>query len=224
VQAAKRVLEVRDDVKFVVAGSGDQAARMIQMAADLGIGDRMLFTGFLRGKDIARVFAMADLYVMPSVSEPFGIAPLEAMGHNVPVLISSRTPSRSTSGTSRTWPTRSSPCSATRRSPGPSARAVPSRSAASAGTAPPASASGRTGRRSPGVTGGSGPAEAQARSHAASTWIIASGAARVATASWPTITASVSDWASGARESASTRRARTSDRPSTSGHAATRQR
>jgi glycosyltransferase involved in cell wall biosynthesis len=88
VQAAKRVLEVRDDVKFVVAGSGDQAARMIQMAADLGIGDRMLFTGFLRGKDISRVFAMADLYVMPSVSEPFGIAPLEAMGHNVPVLIS----------------------------------------------------------------------------------------------------------------------------------------
>jgi len=88
VQAAKRVLEVRDDVKFVVAGSGDQAARMIQLAADLGIGDKMLFTGFLRGKDIARVFAMADLYVMPSVSEPFGIAPLEAMGHNVPVLIS----------------------------------------------------------------------------------------------------------------------------------------
>jgi len=88
VQAARRVLEVRDDVKFVVAGSGDQASRMIQMAADLGIGDRMLFTGFLRGKDIARVFAMADLYVMPSVSEPFGIAPLEAMGHNVPVLIS----------------------------------------------------------------------------------------------------------------------------------------
>ena len=49
---------------------------------------RPLFTGFLRGRDIQRVFAMADLYVMPSVSEPFGIAPLEAMSHRVPVLIS----------------------------------------------------------------------------------------------------------------------------------------
>lgn len=88
IQAAKKVLEHMDDVKFVVAGSGDQAQRMIEMAAALGIGNKVLFTGFLRGRDIARVFAMADLYVMPSVSEPFGIAPLEAMSHNVPVLIS----------------------------------------------------------------------------------------------------------------------------------------
>jgi glycosyltransferase involved in cell wall biosynthesis len=88
IQAAKKVLEYMDDVKFVVAGSGDQAARMIEMAAQLGIGHKVLFTGFLRGRDIARVFSMADLYVMPSVSEPFGIAPLEAMSHNVPVLIS----------------------------------------------------------------------------------------------------------------------------------------
>ncbi len=87
-RAAKRVLEVMEDVKFVVAGSGDQAARMIEMAAQLGIGHKVLFTGFLRGKDIARVFSLADLYVMPSVSEPFGIAPLEAISHNVPVLIS----------------------------------------------------------------------------------------------------------------------------------------
>jgi glycosyltransferase involved in cell wall biosynthesis len=88
IQAAKKVLEYMDDVKFVVAGSGDQASRMIEMAASLGIGNKVLFTGFLRGRDIARVFSMADLYVMPSVSEPFGIAPLEAMSHNVPVLIS----------------------------------------------------------------------------------------------------------------------------------------
>jgi len=88
IQAAKKVLEHMDDVKFVVAGSGDQAQRMIEMAASMGIGHKVLFTGFLRGRDIARVFAMADLYVMPSVSEPFGIAPLEAMSHNVPVLIS----------------------------------------------------------------------------------------------------------------------------------------
>ena len=88
VRAAKRVLEVEKNVRFVVAGSGDQAATMIEMAAAMGIGGRMTFTGFLRGKDIQRVFALADLYVMPSVSEPFGIAPLEAMGHRVPVIIS----------------------------------------------------------------------------------------------------------------------------------------
>lgn len=88
IAAAKRVLELEDDVKFVVAGSGDLAAHMISLAAEAGIGHKVLFTGFLRGKDIARVFAIADLYVMPSVSEPFGIAPLEAISHNVPVLIS----------------------------------------------------------------------------------------------------------------------------------------
>ncbi len=88
IAAAKRVLEVMDNVKFVVAGSGDMASRMIEMAAELGIGHKVLFTGFLRGNDIKRVFNLADLYVMPSVSEPFGIAPLEAMGHDVPALIS----------------------------------------------------------------------------------------------------------------------------------------
>jgi glycogen synthase len=54
----------------------------------MGIGHKVLFTGFLRGPDVERVFKMADLYVMPSVSEPFGIAPLEAMAHDVPALIS----------------------------------------------------------------------------------------------------------------------------------------
>jgi glycogen(starch) synthase len=88
VQAAKRVLDVMEDVKFVVAGSGDLASMMIEMAAEMGIGHKVLFTGFLRGSDIKRVFSLADLYVMPSVSEPFGIAPLEAMSHDVPALIS----------------------------------------------------------------------------------------------------------------------------------------
>lgn len=88
VRAAKRALEVMPGIRFVVAGSGDQAQRMIEMAAALGIGGRMTFTGFLRGKDIQRIFRMADLYVMPSVSEPFGIAPLEAMVHHVPAIIS----------------------------------------------------------------------------------------------------------------------------------------
>jgi glycosyltransferase involved in cell wall biosynthesis len=86
--AAKKVLEVMDNVKFVMAGSGDMIRRTIEMAASIGIGHKVLFTGFLRGSDVEKVFKMADLYVMPSVSEPFGIAPLEAMSHDVPVIIS----------------------------------------------------------------------------------------------------------------------------------------
>ena len=86
--AAKKVLEVMDNVKFVMAGSGDMIRRTIEMAASMGIGHKVLFTGFLRGGDVEKVFKMADLYVMPCVSEPFGIAPLEAMSHDVPVIIS----------------------------------------------------------------------------------------------------------------------------------------
>lgn len=88
VAAAKRVLEKMENVKFVVAGNGDMARRMIELSAEMGIGHKVLFTGFLRGKDVARAFRMADCYVMPSVSEPFGIAPLEAMSHDTPVIIS----------------------------------------------------------------------------------------------------------------------------------------
>ena len=88
IMAAKRVLEVMDNVKFVVAGSGDLALRMIEQAAQLGIGHKVLFTGFLRGADVERVFSLADCYVMPSVSEPFGIAALEAMRSDVPTIIS----------------------------------------------------------------------------------------------------------------------------------------
>jgi glycosyltransferase involved in cell wall biosynthesis len=88
IRAAKRVIEKDSRVKFVVAGSGDMAVRMIEEAAALGIGHKVLFTGFLRGRDVDRVFRMADCYVMPSVSEPFGIAPLEAMRNDVPVIVS----------------------------------------------------------------------------------------------------------------------------------------
>jgi len=88
IAAAKRVLEVMPEVKFVVAGSGDMTLRMIELAASVGIGHKVLFTGFLRGGDVDRVFSMADCYVMPSVSEPFGIAALEAIHHQVPVIVS----------------------------------------------------------------------------------------------------------------------------------------
>lgn len=86
--AAKKVLEVMQNVRFIMAGWGDMIRRTIQLANEMGIGHKVLFTGFLRGPDVDRVFRMADLYVMPSVSEPFGIAPLEAMNNDVPVLIS----------------------------------------------------------------------------------------------------------------------------------------
>jgi glycosyltransferase involved in cell wall biosynthesis len=71
-----------------MAGSGDMMNRSVEMAAGLGIGSKVLFTGFLRGDDVHKIFKMADLYVMPSVSEPFGIAPLEALDNDVPIIIS----------------------------------------------------------------------------------------------------------------------------------------
>lgn len=87
-RAAKKVLEKMDNVKFVMAGSGDMMHQAVEMAAGLGIGSKVLFTGFLRGEDVQKIYRMADLYVMPSVSEPFGIAPLEALDNDVPVIIS----------------------------------------------------------------------------------------------------------------------------------------
>lgn len=86
--AAKRVLEVMDNVKFVMAGGGDLTRRTIEMATAMGIGHRVLFTGWLDADDVDRVYRQADLYVMPSVSEPFGLASLEAMSRDVPVLVS----------------------------------------------------------------------------------------------------------------------------------------
>jgi glycosyltransferase involved in cell wall biosynthesis len=88
VEAASRVLHEMPDVMFVMAGSGDMLHQMILKVAQLGIGRQFHFTGFLRQADVERIFAMSDLYVMPSVSEPFGISPLEAIQSGVPVIIS----------------------------------------------------------------------------------------------------------------------------------------
>jgi glycosyltransferase involved in cell wall biosynthesis len=88
VEAAKKVLEKEPNTKFIVAGSGDMLPQMIDMATERGLANKMLFAGFLKGDDIDRAYKMADLYVMPSVSEPFGITPLEAMRNGTPVLIS----------------------------------------------------------------------------------------------------------------------------------------
>jgi glycosyltransferase involved in cell wall biosynthesis len=88
IEAAYRVLQKMDNVRFVMAGSGDMMERMIRRAAELKIADKFHFTGFLKGEEVFTMLRMSDLYVMPSVSEPFGISPLEAMQSNVPVLIS----------------------------------------------------------------------------------------------------------------------------------------
>ncbi len=85
---AKKVLEKNKDVIFIVSGAGDMDQQIIEQAADLGIADKVLFTGFLRGEQLKRIYKMANLYVMPSVAEPFGITPLESLASKTPVLIS----------------------------------------------------------------------------------------------------------------------------------------
>ena len=86
--AAKKVLEKLPNVRFIMAGDGDRLHGIIELAAWLGIGHRVRFTRFLPSQEVQRAYRMADLYVMPSVSEPFGIAPLEALLNDVPILIS----------------------------------------------------------------------------------------------------------------------------------------
>lgn len=88
VEAAAKVLQRVSDVRFVMAGSGDLMNHVVRRVAQLGIADRFHFTGFLKGGEVQRMFRLSDVYVMPSVSEPFGISPLEAMRSGVPVIIS----------------------------------------------------------------------------------------------------------------------------------------
>lgn len=86
--AAKKVLEKNPEVIFVIAGSGDMEYQIIEQASDMGIADKVLFTGFLRNEQLKKIYKMANLYVMPSVSEPFGITPLEAIASGTPVIVS----------------------------------------------------------------------------------------------------------------------------------------
>lgn len=86
--AARLVVQQNEKVLFLLVGAGEQYQELIELAATLGISKNVIFTGFLRGKQWRDAFAIGDLFVMPSVSEPFGITPLEAAGYRTPSLIS----------------------------------------------------------------------------------------------------------------------------------------
>ncbi len=88
VEAASQVLHKVHNVQFVMAGGGDMMEKMIRLAAQRNISDRFHFAGFLRGKEVYEMLKASDVYIMPSVSEPFGISPLEAMQMGVPSIIS----------------------------------------------------------------------------------------------------------------------------------------
>lgn len=88
VEAASQVLQRTRNIRFCMAGSGDMMNAMIEMVAQRGIADRFHFPGFMKGKQVYEALADSDVYVMPSVSEPFGISPLEAMQCGVPSIIS----------------------------------------------------------------------------------------------------------------------------------------
>jgi len=88
IEAAHLIIQKDPNVRFVMAGSGDLMNKMIKRVAQLKIGTKFHFTGFLQGADVDKMFLLSDVFVMPSVSEPFGIVPLEAMRSNVPVVIS----------------------------------------------------------------------------------------------------------------------------------------
>jgi glycosyltransferase involved in cell wall biosynthesis len=88
VDAAARVAAEMPRVKFAVAGSGDRMRAMMERVADRGLSERFLFTGFLPPAELDRLYARADVYVMPSASEPFGLTALEALQHGTPVIVS----------------------------------------------------------------------------------------------------------------------------------------
>ncbi len=90
VEAAVRVLRKMNNVHFVMAGSGDMMEKMVSLVAREKIANHFHFTGFLKGDDVYQMLILSDVYVMPSVSEPFGISPLEALQSNVPVIISNQ--------------------------------------------------------------------------------------------------------------------------------------
>ena len=87
-KAAAEVVKRAPKTLFLLVGSGEQERELLMLAAELGISQNVLFTGFQRGKRWRDAYAIGDLFVMPSISEPFGLTPLEAVGYGTPALIS----------------------------------------------------------------------------------------------------------------------------------------
>jgi len=87
-QSAKKVKEVEPDTKFVVAGSGDMLPRLIDQAIEMGISDKVIFTGRISDEEVKHIYGISSVYVMPSVSEPFGITALEAISAGTPAITS----------------------------------------------------------------------------------------------------------------------------------------
>lgn len=87
-RAAQKVVQHRPKTLFLIVGSGEQYFELLELAAELGIGPNVIFADFQRGKRWRDAFSIGDLFVMPSVSEPFGLTPLEAVAYGTPVLLS----------------------------------------------------------------------------------------------------------------------------------------
>lgn len=88
IRVAKRVLEFVPNALFIVSGTGDMERQVIRLASDLGLSDKIVFAGFVRNEELTRLYRAADLFVMPSVSEPFGLTALEASVNGTPILVS----------------------------------------------------------------------------------------------------------------------------------------
>lgn len=90
-KAAARASERYDKLLFLIAGDGEERDELIQLSCDLGIGDKVFFTGFIRGQRWRDAYWVADMFVMSSVSEPFGLTALEAAAHDTAILLSHQT-------------------------------------------------------------------------------------------------------------------------------------
>ncbi|MEE1119837.1 MAG: glycosyltransferase family 4 protein [Bacteroidales bacterium] len=88
IEAAEKVLKKDKNFLFIMAGKGDMLNKMVALVAKKRISKNFLFTGFLESQEVNQLLSQSDMFIMPSVSEPFGIAPLEAMQHSVPTIIS----------------------------------------------------------------------------------------------------------------------------------------
>jgi glycosyltransferase involved in cell wall biosynthesis len=87
-KAAQKVKDYEPDAKFVVAGIGDMLPRLITQAIDMRISDKVIFTGRLSEDEVKHIYGISSVYVMPSVSEPFGITALEAISAGTPTIAS----------------------------------------------------------------------------------------------------------------------------------------